>query len=240
MKIKRRWPWILLAILVILAIVIVIVIRWFMRACSPKKEAAKGNGPRIVCIGDSITFGSGVVFTRSKDAWPRILEEKLDGQYEVLNYGISGATLLDSGDQPYDTDFWDTAKAQHAQIYILMLGTNDSKPYNWDAQKYAEELDGRVKELKEDPSVEAVYLMAPPPAFPKKESDPYAAYDIDPAVIRDELHGIIEECATQNDVGFIDLFTLLDGRSEYFPDGVHPNAKGDQVIAEYIAQLIRD
>lgn len=206
---------------------------------SPKKEKQKGDGPCIVCIGDSITFGSGVLLTRGKDAWPQILGQILDGKYEVLNYGISGATLLSSGDQPYRMDFWKTAKEKHARIYILMLGTNDSKPQNWDAQKYAEELTARVTELKENPSVEAVYLMAPPPAFPKKESDQYAIYHIDPNVIQNELYAIIKECTASNQVGFIDLFRLLNGHPEYFSDGVHPNAEGNRVIAEYISQSIQ-
>lgn len=205
---------------------------------SPHKETPRGDSPRIVCIGDSITFGHGVAFSRSRDAWPRILERELDGNYEVLNYGIGGATLLANGNQPYNADYWETAKSLEGQIYILMLGTNDSKPNNWDAQEYSRQLDERVKELKAIPSVEKVYVMAPPPAFKSKESNEYAAFKIDPVVIRDEIRDIVKNCTMQNEVEYIDLYGLMDGHPEYMTDGVHPNKKGNEVIAEYISQII--
>ena len=193
---------------------------------------------RVACVGDSITFGHGVMLTRSRDAWPRILERKLAGRYEVLNYGISGATLLKEGNQPYRSDFWETAKSMQGEIYILMLGTNDSKPGNWNAGEYNRQLAERIRELKAIPSVKTICLMAPPPAFKKKESDPYAAFDIDPVVIRDEIRGIIRAAAGKNGVEFVDLYAVLDGHSEYMPDGVHPNAQGDEVIAETLYQMI--
>ena len=204
---------------------------------TPHEEMPKGDGPKVICIGDSITFGAGVGVTRLQDAWPYVLGRELEGKYEVLNYGISGATLLSQGDQPYAPDFWETAKDQQAQIYILMLGTNDSKPQNWDAEAYATQLDERVLELKEA-AKDTIYLMVPPPAFKQKETDQYAAYSIDGNVIRDEIRDIISECAERNGVGLIDLYALMDGHSEYMSDGVHPNQQGNQVIAEYIASVL--
>lgn len=205
----------------------------------PRKERPKDNrSPCIVCIGDSITFGHGVILTRSRDAWPRILERKLNGQYEVLNFGISGATLLKEGNQPYHPDFWETAKARRAKIYILMLGTNDSKPYNWNAVQYAEQLEERTRELKTISAVEKIYLMAPPPALKKRSSDLYATFDIDPAVIQNEIRGIVKDVSDKSGVEFIDLYVELYGHSEYMPDGVHPNQRGNEVIATYLARRL--
>lgn len=204
----------------------------------PRKEKPKGNGKKIVCIGDSITFGSGVAFTRNKDAWVRILDRSLSGQYEVLNYGISGATLTKEGDQPYKSDFWKAAKDLQAQIYILMLGTNDSKPNNWNAQRYASQLDERIKEIKSIPSVKTVYLMAPPPAYKKKAEKPYATFNINVNILRDEIHGIVRDCAQKNDVQLIDLYALMENHPDYMGDGVHPNKLGNKIIADYISQRI--
>ena len=202
----------------------------------PRKEKAKGSGrPCIVCIGDSITFGHGVVLTRSRDAWPRILERRLQGKYAVLNFGFSGATLLREGDMPYRADFWQAARDRRAEIYLLMLGTNDAKPYNWDAKRYAAQLDERVRELKALPSAKRVCLMAPPPAFKKHSEDACAAFDIDPAVIRDEIRPIVRETAEKNGVEFIDLYAPMEGHSEYMTDGVYPNRQGNEAIADYIA-----
>lgn len=203
----------------------------------PRKEKAKRKGlPSIVCIGDSITFGHGVILTRNHDAWPRILEHKLQEKYAVLNFGFSGSTLLKEGDQPYRPDFWRAAQDRRAQIYLLMLGTNDSKPYNWDAKRYAEQLDERVRELKAIPSAKRICLVAPPPAFKISSEDAYAAFDIDPAVIRDKIRPIVKETAEKNDVEFIDLYAPMEGHSEYMADGVHPNREGNEMIATRIVE----
>ena len=58
----------------------------------PAKEKPHGDAPIIVAMGDSITFGAGVVQTRKSDSWEAKLEKLLGGSYQVLNYGISGAT----------------------------------------------------------------------------------------------------------------------------------------------------
>lgn len=222
------------AVIVVFTVVNMVVIDPIFK---PHKEMPKGNGPTIICIGDSITFGAGVGIARKQDAWPYVLNRELEGKYEVLNYGISGATLLSQGDQPYASDFWEAAKDQKAQTYILMLGTNDSKPQNWNAEAYAGQLDERVLELK-GVAANTVYLMAPPPAFKQNETDQYAVYDIDGDVIRDEIRDIVRECAERNGIGFIDLYALMDGHPEHMDDGVHPNQQGNQMIAEHLAGIL--
>lgn len=204
----------------------------------PRKERPKGSGPRIVCIGDSITFGAGVVLTRHFDSWVRILGKKLKGKYEVLNYGISGATLLREGDQPYDPGFWKAAKALQAQIYLLMLGTNDSKPQNWNAEKYEQQLSERIQELKNETFPKHIILMAPPPAFKKVPSDHYAVYNIDGEVLSRKIRGIVKKCAMGNGVDSIDLYEAMAGHPEYMKDGVHPNKLGNEVIAETVLKAL--
>ena len=91
------------------------------------KTLDSGGKPRIVCIGDSLTFGSGVRETRDQDAWPAVLERELGGQYEVLNYGISGTVVQVGGDKPYDATMWEAAKKQHAEIYLFMWQAGASR-----------------------------------------------------------------------------------------------------------------
>lgn len=203
----------------------------------PSKEKPHGDAPIIVALGDSITFGSGVVKTRTSDSWEVKLEKLLDGSYQVLNYGISGATLQNEGDTPYWNmpdqalqGYPEAALALKPEIVILMLGTNDSKPYNWNRERYEAQLDQRVKELKAAPSVKRLILMCPPFACPADGSDT-VAFDILNETIRDEIVPIVKKCAAENEAECIDLYALTDGHSEYFVDGVHPNSFGNRVIA---------
>jgi len=92
-------------------------------------------GAKIVaCVGDSITYGSGIS-DRLNDSYPaqlqRILQE-YDASWRVDNYGVSGATLLTRGDLPYVRQgAYTNAQTCQPDVVIIKLGTNDSKPRNW-------------------------------------------------------------------------------------------------------------
>ena len=86
---------------------------------------------KVACVGDSITFGA-TIKNREKKCYPTQLAGLLGSGYTVKNFGVSGATLLKSGDHPY----WQT-KPYHAtlswepDLIVVKLGTNDTKPKNW-------------------------------------------------------------------------------------------------------------
>ena len=50
---------------------------------------------RVACIGDSITAGFGA---GRGNAWPAQLQKVLGALWEVRNFGVSGTTLMKSGD----------------------------------------------------------------------------------------------------------------------------------------------
>jgi lysophospholipase L1-like esterase len=61
-----------------------------------------------------------------------------------------------------------------------------------------------------------------------------AEYDIQPAVVSDELGGIVEKVATETGVEVIDLYQLTEGQDELYTDGIHFNAKGYELIADEV------
>src|SRR5713101_5026937 len=63
--------------------------------------AAQTNAPvRIACVGNSITYGSGID-DRDRFSYPAQLGRLLTGIAEVRNFGVGGRTLLKHGDYPY-------------------------------------------------------------------------------------------------------------------------------------------
>ena len=52
-----------------------------------------------------------------------------------------------------------------ADIVIMMLGTNDSKIYQWNRREYHNDYVEMVKIMKNLPSKPDVYLMVPPPLY---------------------------------------------------------------------------
>ena len=103
---------------------------------------------KVACIGNSITYGSGIE-GRDSLAYPQQLGRILGEGWEVVNFGNSGATMLKKGGKPY----WDQLEFQQTKdlnpdIVIIKLGTNDSKPQNWD--KYKDEFSNDLGDMIRD------------------------------------------------------------------------------------------
>ena len=202
----------------------------------PRAERAAPGMRHLVCIGDSITFGAGVAWARELRAWPYRLNKLLGKDWQVLNLGVSGATAQDEADFSYrEHGFLKAAAKAKPELTLLMLGTNDSKPYNWDAVRYERDILRLVEELRALSG--HLVLLLPPKAFPGK--DGFVGYDIRDEIIHDELLPILRSTAQKLSLPAIDLYTFTQAHPEYFDDGVHPNGKGNRVIAEFVAQSLR-
>lgn len=189
---------------------------------------------KVACIGDSITYGDGVAASIETEAYPAILQGILGEAYEVRNFGLSGSTLIKEGDFAYtESEQYNQAVEYEADLYIIMLGTNDSKPHNWSADLYREELEhviGRFKALASKPKI---LLMVPPKYFG------IVRVDQDGSRIRNEIilykiKPILEETAEQEKLDLLDLYELTGEHPDWFDDGLHPNADGNRAIAEAI------
>ena len=198
----------------------------------PKAPAIEEGKKHLACIGDSITFGAGVN-GQKENTWPHFLQEKLGSAYQVLNYGINGRTLQSEGDFPYREDrFFQLSKQLRADIYLIMLGSNDSKPQNWNEERYARELKSFLQEYQEAAQIKVV-VLTPPSCFVDRQTG-VVGYEIDKSVVDGPLYQITKETARSLDLPLIDLHAFTDGHEEWFADGVHPNKEGNRQIAEFI------
>ena len=192
----------------------------------------------IACVGDSITFGAGVLLTRRWQSYPAYLQKLVPHSWQVLNFGLSGRTLMASGDTPYTAEkAYAASRACDAEAYIIMLGTNDSKPYNWEKAGeggcvFEEELEALVRGYLALPGHPRAVLMQPPRVFED------GAYDIRAAVVAGQIHGIVARVAERCGTACIDLHALTEGHPEWFGDGVHPNAPGNEAIAQHIYEQV--
>lgn len=202
----------------------------------PRPPKVSEDKKLVACIGDSITFGAGVQGRKEK-TWEYYLNEILGDKIQVLNYGISGRTLQKEGDYPYTAEkFYDISRQLRADIYLIMLGTNDAKPYNWKKDRYHEELITFSKSYLMTGG--KVILMTPPMCFPEEKTG-VVAFDIDEKTINDIVPEIVRKAAEELSLPLIDLRSFTEGHSEWFDDGVHPNAEGNKAIAGYIAEELK-
>ncbi len=198
----------------------------------PRKPRKKRSKHRILCIGDSITFGAGVIPTRLRNSYPAILNRMLGKAYQVLNYGISGATAQENTDPPYESSFLRAAQDTDPEICILMLGTNDSKLHNWNPERYEAALEHWVHRIMQFPTKPRIILAAPPAVFSVNGKP--AVYGIRDAVISGEVLPTVKRVSEKYNTAFLDLYSHTASHPEWFGDGVHPNVQGNHEIAARI------
>ncbi len=215
---------------------------WLKARQTPKPDAI-----RVACIGNSITDGHGIDMA-PQHGYPALLQKKLGDGYWVKNFGVSARTMLQKGDFPYMNETaWKDALAFQPDIVIIKLGTNDSKPHNWQhGGEFKQDLEQMIKSLAPQLAVQGkkkgkksktpavtkprIFLCTPIPAFK-------STWDISDSVIVNNIIPIQQEVARQYGLKVIDLHTLFaDGADLVQPDGIHPNEKGVQRMAEIIAQ----
>ena len=225
---------IVIACTILLFLIFAVFILWNYRV-RPEKPLSEKR--RIACIGDSITFGAGVLMHRKEQVWCTLLCNELGDSYQVMNFGISGATLQSEGRQPYRRDIYAKAMEAKPEQVILMLGTNDSKPYNWNADRYEEELSEWIDDILSWDGMKQLWVMIPPFSCAVKGKEKIA-FDIRQSVVEQEISPIIKKIAEEKDVQIIDLQEPTRDHPEYYSDGVHPNQLGNGVIAEVVYRAI--
>jgi lysophospholipase L1-like esterase len=202
----------------------------------PAVPRPRATRVRVAAVGDSNTYGAGVLMNRMhRNAYPARLEALLGRDHQVLNYGASGRTLLDSGDRPYRAyRFFDISHEVRPDVVLIMLGTNDAKPFNWDAARYQAELRAFVDSYTSSAEgASEVYLLTPPAAWPNKVA-------IDPAVVRDEVVPIVKRVGAEAGVRVVDVYEATRDARALFPDGVHPNARGYEIIARTVYAAMQE
>lgn len=190
---------------------------------------------KIACIGNSITYGSGIK-DRAKDSYPAVLNRLLGtNNYDVRNYGVGGRTLLNKGEHPYmNEQAYRDALAFEPDIVTIKLGTNDSKSYNWKHHaKFKDDLRTLIRSFQTLNSHPQVYLCYP---IPGTRWD----WGINDSTTLHHVIPYIEEVATEMNLPIIDLYTAFTPYIHLMPDQIHPNPDGAAVIAHEIATVLNE
>lgn len=204
-----------------------------LRADSPPVSAPEPT--RVACVGDSITYGAGLK-DRRNDSYPAQLGRWLGTNWDVRNFGVSGATLLSKGNRPYvKRKEFRQALDFKPDILVIMLGTNDSKhpagdnadnvPDNWQHKgDFVSDYEALIAQFqKANPAVK-VYVCDPTPCFP-------GFGGINDDIIHHEIIPLIHNVAQDTKASLIDLYDPMSSHKELFPDSVHPNAAGARMMA---------
>ena len=187
---------------------------------------------KVACVGDSITYGAGVE-KREVNNWPKILGNLLGEKYEVHNFGVNGATMLQNGNHPYwKTGQYKKALALNPDIVFIKLGTNDSKMVNWKhAKEYVTDYKKMIQSFKTLSSKPRIILLVPVPSFVEGNN-------ISTKRVQKEVIPKVRQVAFDENLELIDLYQVFINRPEEMPDKIHPNAKGAVRIANYLKDYL--
>jgi acyl-CoA thioesterase-1 len=182
-------------------------------------QAPAASGLRIAMLGDSLTAGFGL---RAAEALPAVLEQKLRAQglaVSIANHGVSGDTS-EGGLQRLD---W--MLADKPDIVIVALGANDALR-GLDPAQTEKNLDQIVATLKG----KGIGVLLAGMLAPRNYGSTYTtAFDAIYARVA-QKHGVALYPFLLEGVAMDPALNL--------PDGIHPTAKGIELIADRLAPVV--
>ncbi|AIZ62679.1 GDSL family lipase [Hymenobacter sp. DG25B] len=179
----------------------------------------------IIFFGNSLTAG---YMLRASESFPALLQLRLDSlqlPYKAFNYGVSGETSAGGKHRVASV-----LTRQPVDVFVLELGANDGLrgiPVRETTQNLQEIID-QVRLKYPQARIVLVGLEFP--------------FDLGPlgghrfVHYAQEFKALFRTLAEKNSVAFVP-FLLQDvmGRRELnLPDGVHPNAEGQKILARNV------
>jgi lysophospholipase L1-like esterase/pimeloyl-ACP methyl ester carboxylesterase len=189
---------------------------------------------RIACIGNSITFGAGIL-DRDRNSYPAQLQAILGDGYDVRNFGKKGATVSTEGDLPFvrQPEFRQALEFL-PDIVLCELGTNDSKPrYRKNLSRFEREYQDLIRSFQQLPTRPRIILLLPPPCFSADTSE------ISNAAIRDLIIPSIQSTGYVTGLEIVGLYNLLVDRSAFFPDQIHPSSIAAGLISNRLYEVVK-
>jgi acyl-CoA thioesterase I len=196
------------------------------RNSAPARPSAQpppgSDRPAVVVLGNSIAAGYGL---EPEEAFPSILQERIDDlgwDYEVVNAGLSGDTSA-GGLRRIE---W--LLQRDLAVLVLELGGNDGLrgiPPEV-TQNNLQGIIDRTRELHPDARIILAGMQIPP-----NMGAGYAT----------RFAEIFPELARRNDIDLIPF--VLEGvggvRDLNLPDGIHPTARGQEIVADNVWEVLR-
>jgi lysophospholipase L1-like esterase len=217
------------------------------------RKITKGDAVKIVCQGDSITYGQDTVssdkrpadttpadngtthtFTRAGKTYPEALQENLQAVYgtqvTVINKGYSGDWVEASFNR------WN--KNSNADIALIMLGTNDSNlGASWvpsdvkgNLTKYIADMRNLIERFLDWNT--AVMLLTPPRLYSQEDFKTTTSH------VTESYRNALFQIGKEYNIPVIDAEEFLNGfDATYYSDSVHLNTKGYTAFASRLTSV---
>jgi len=184
---------------------------------------------RLICIGDSLTYGYGVSFGKN---W--IAEITNLTGIKALNFGINGDTTGYMLERVTRNIIPNVIKP--GDLAIVMGGENDVLTYG--ADEYSVNNVMRIVDELKNHGINSIVGIQP--GFYESVTPFYGPLSLQK--LNENYNkfadSLIEECMKKSII-FLDLRETFQGKSQLFIDGVHPNEEGHYMIAKKLEEILR-
>lgn len=183
---------------------------------------------KIICIGDSLTYGYGVSFGRN---WVDLL--KVNTNIKTLNFGTNGDTsgyMLERARRNIIPNY-----GESGDLVIVMGGANDTLMYGANTNDVSNIM--QIAELCQSQKINVIVGVEP--GFRESEFPFYGSMSIERLnenynKFADEL---IRQCV-EKELSYVDLREILADAKLFF-DGVHPTEEGHTIIEEEFRKKLK-
>lgn len=204
-------------------------------------DSQDNNKIKVATIGDSITYGAGAASAEMgldpQLTYPSQLADMLGSEVDLRNFGIAGRRLLDGADCFENEPEYQASLDFKPDVVFIMLGTNDIKSAYWVPNSADQQQ--RYKQAYEE--LIAAYRQANPDVKIFVMTSPYlytTVPEMDGAILAEEVIPLQRQVAEEQGCYLIDVFAATTGMPELFPDSIHPNAEGYELIAQLVYESV--
>jgi len=208
----------------------------------------------ILCYGDSLTYGANPVMGAPRhayeDRWPTALERGLNGAARCIAEGLGGRTTVHD-DWYADSDrngarLLPTLLSTHdpLDMVIIMLGTNDIKPFHgrtaleasWGMRRLVHIV--RAHAAGEGQPVPKIIIMAPPvTAMANAHPEMMLHFSGEDAIKASSgFAEFYKRRADEENVGFFNAGSVA---KTSVADGIHLDAANTRAIGEGLVPLVK-
>ncbi|NOX55748.1 MAG: SGNH/GDSL hydrolase family protein [Planctomycetes bacterium] len=205
---------------------------------------------RIVALGDSITNGAGLVGVKEAETFREIvgheLARRLGRPVEVINAGVNG-DVVTLAIQRLRRD----VLSRKPDVATVMFGGNEAGFYRPETGGFADTprvpLDrfkttlAQIVDRLQAAGITVVLMTCPPMTerYWGMHLEPYQKHGINFLV--KQYAQAARDVAAEKRVELVDVYRAFEQspeRLDYFPDGLHPDARGHRVIADLLVERL--
>lgn len=180
-----------------------------LAACGPDIANRNSTGTEILCFGDSLTAGVGA---EPGEDYPSVLARALNRP--VINAGVSGNTTADALER-LERD----VLSRNPKAVVVLLGGNDFL-----RQKTFEETFGNLDEIVRRIQEKGAMVVL---------------CGVRSGILGNKAKGKYKELAEKRRTALIpDILKGIFGHTSLMKDGIHPNAKGYEIVAERVRKKL--